>query len=132
MLTLPARLLAMFAPAQLSAASSISASPPIVVLPSVWAAIKTMPAAASSSAKHSNPRNDSRAKRYRHVMTETMKLHAAETAILCVLMLRGAQTVGEIRTRTARMAEFRDLAHVEVTLQSLTTLSEPLVTQLPR
>jgi uncharacterized protein len=47
-------------------------------------------------------------------------------------MLRGAQTVGEIRTRSARLFEFRDLPHVEVTLQALRTLSTPLVTQLPR
>jgi uncharacterized protein YceH (UPF0502 family) len=61
-----------------------------------------------------------------------MKLHAAETAVMCVLMLRGAQTVGEIRSRTARMVEFVDLAHVEVTLQALMTLPTPLVAQLPR
>jgi uncharacterized protein len=77
-------------------------------------------------------RSDSRAKRYRHLMAETMKLHAAESAVLCVLMLRGAQTTGEIRTRTGRLFEFRDLAHVDVTLQALMTLTEPLVAQLPR
>jgi uncharacterized protein len=77
-------------------------------------------------------RSDSRAKRYRHLVPETLNLHEAETAVMCVLMLRGAQTVGEIRTRTARLFEFRDLAHVDVTLQTLMNLSVPLVTQLPR
>jgi uncharacterized protein len=77
-------------------------------------------------------RSDSRAKRYRHLLPETLSLHAAETAVMCVLMLRGAQTVGEIRTRTARLFEFRDLAHVDVTLETLMTLAEPLVVQLPR
>lgn len=77
-------------------------------------------------------RSDSRAKRYRHLMSESMNLHEAETAVLCVLMLRGAQTAGEIKTRTARLFEFADLAHVEITLQALTTLSAPLVAQLPR
>jgi uncharacterized protein YceH (UPF0502 family) len=47
-------------------------------------------------------------------------------------MLRGAQTTGEIRSRTARLFEFRDLPHVEVTLQSLMTLATPRVAQLPR
>ncbi len=75
---------------------------------------------------------DSRAKRYRHLMSETMKLHPAECAVMCVLMLRGFQTAGEIRTRTARLFEFRDLPHVDVTLQSLMTLPTPLVVQLPR
>lgn len=77
-------------------------------------------------------RNDSRAKRYRHAMTESLSLHPAELAVMCVLMLRGAQTTGEIRTRTARLHDFPDLAHVDVTLQSLTTLTRPLVAQLPR
>jgi uncharacterized protein len=77
-------------------------------------------------------RSDSRAKRYRHLLAETLHLHAAEMAVLCVLMLRGPQTVGEIRTRAARLFEFPDLARVEITLQALMTLAEPLVTELPR
>src|SRR5690606_24571854 len=76
--------------------------------------------------------SDSRVPRYRHLLAETLSLHPAEIAVLGVLMLRGPQTVGEIRTRTARLFEFPDLARVELTLQSLATLSEPLVFQLPR
>ena len=77
-------------------------------------------------------RSDSRAKRYRQTMSESLSLHPAETAAMCVLMLRGPQTPGEIRTRTTRLFEFRDVPHVEVTLQSLATLSDPMVAQLPR
>lgn len=77
-------------------------------------------------------RSDSRAKRWRQTLSEALSLHDAETAVMCVLMLRGPQTPGEIRTRTGRLFEFRDVPHVEVTLQSLATLSEPLVVQLPR
>lgn len=77
-------------------------------------------------------RSDSRVKRYRHLLQDTLHLHAPELAALCVLLLRGPQTPGEIRTRTARMVEFIDLSHVEITLQSLVTLSTPLVRQLPR
>ncbi len=77
-------------------------------------------------------RSDSRAKRYRQTLSDALSLHPAETAVLDVLMLRGPQTPGEIRTRTARLFEFRDVPHVEVTLQSLATLSNPLVVQLPR
>jgi uncharacterized protein YceH (UPF0502 family) len=77
-------------------------------------------------------RSDSRVMRYRHLMAESMKLHPAESAVLCALMLRGAQTVGEIRTRTARLFEFVDLTHVDVTLKALMTLPTPLVAQLPR
>lgn len=77
-------------------------------------------------------RSDSRAKRYRHMMSESMNLHPAEAAVLCVLILRGAQTTGEIRNRTSRLFEFIDLKHVEVTLEALMTLSTPLVASLPR
>lgn len=77
-------------------------------------------------------RSDSRVKRYRHLLSETLHLHQQENALLCVLMLRGPQTAGELRTRTARMFEFLELAHVEITLQSLMTLNTPLVAQLPR
>jgi len=77
-------------------------------------------------------RNDSRARRYRQTLSEALSLHPAETAVMGVLMLRGAQTPGEIRTRSGRLFEFRDVPHVEVTLQSLAALSDPLVVQLPR
>jgi uncharacterized protein len=77
-------------------------------------------------------RSDSRAKRYRHTLVESLSLHAPELAVLCVLLLRGAQTAGEIRNRTARMFPFRDLAHVDVTIESLRTLATPLVAELPR
>jgi uncharacterized protein len=77
-------------------------------------------------------RSDSRAKRYRQVMSETMSLHAPEVAVMCVLMLRGPQTSGEIKTRAARMFDFIDLSHVEVTLNALMTMTSPLVFQLPR
>jgi uncharacterized protein len=77
-------------------------------------------------------RSDSRAKRYRQVFSEFLSLHAPETAIMCVLMLRGPQTTGELRTRAERMFKFVDLNHVEITLNGLMTMSTPLVVQLPR
>ncbi len=77
-------------------------------------------------------RSDSRVKRYREEIGETLHLHRPELAILSVLLLRGPQTVGEIKTRTNRLFEFIDLSHVEITLDSLADLSTPLVTGLPR
>ena len=78
-------------------------------------------------------RSDSRVMRYRHLLTESMTLSAAETAALCVLMLRGAQTVGEIKTRTARLYEFPDLGAVEATLEGLIERQPAaLVARLPR
>jgi uncharacterized protein len=77
-------------------------------------------------------RSDSRVRRYRHLLVETLHLHPSETAVLSVLLLRGPQTAGELRTRTARLFEFSGVAQVEITLQSLMGLSDPLVAQLPR
>ena len=51
---------------------------------------------------------------------------------MCVLMLRGPQTVGEIRGRTGRLYEFADLSEVEATLEGLARRDEPLVAKLPR
>jgi uncharacterized protein YceH (UPF0502 family) len=77
-------------------------------------------------------RGDARVMRYREEIGETLHLHRPELAILAVLLLRGPQTVGEIKARTHRLAEFVDLSHVEITLDTLATLSTPLVTGLPR
>lgn len=77
--------------------------------------------------------SDSRVPKYKHVMTEIFHLAPPELALLCVLMLRGAQTIGELRGRTGRMHEFADLAEVEATLEKLMTHEdEPLVMKLPR
>ena len=64
-------------------------------------------------------RNDSRAKRYRHLLSESMNLHPAETAVMCVLMLRGAQTEGELRTRASRMEPIADLDTLRAVLRKL-------------
>ena len=77
-------------------------------------------------------RGDSRAMRYREELSETLHLHQPELAALCVLLLRGPQTAAEIRVRAARMFEFSEARHIEITLESLMTLSTPLVVLLPR
>jgi uncharacterized protein YceH (UPF0502 family) len=58
-------------------------------------------------------------------------LKPEETAILCVLMLRGPQTSGEIRTRTERQHSFFSLEAVEASIQSLMQMPEPLVRTVP-
>jgi uncharacterized protein YceH (UPF0502 family) len=75
----------------------------------------------------------SRVPKFKHVMPEIFQLNPAELAVMCALMLSGAQTVGEIRGRSARLYEFSGLDEVEDTLHALSTKdSEPLVTKLPR
>jgi uncharacterized protein len=76
---------------------------------------------------------DSRVAKYKHAFTDLFLLTPAEVAVLCVLMLRGPQTVGELRTRTERLHPFDDLAEVEQTLQALSArVPQPLVAKLPR
>ena len=75
---------------------------------------------------------DSRVSKYEHRMQEGFNFTRRETAIMCVLMLRGPQTPGELRGRSERMHRFEDLTDVQSTLQKLMTRDEPLVKVLPR
>jgi uncharacterized protein YceH (UPF0502 family) len=75
----------------------------------------------------------SRVVKYGQKLADTLGLSPAEIAALCVLMLRGPQTTGEIRGRSGRLHEFASLDEVESTLQTLATRSpKPLVVRLPR
>jgi uncharacterized protein YceH (UPF0502 family) len=75
----------------------------------------------------------SRVPKYKHVMPEVMHLNPAEQALMCVLMLRGPQTTGELRGNSARLHEFSGLDEVDATVNSLISHDpEPLVVRLPR
>ena len=74
----------------------------------------------------------SRVPKYKHVMPEVMRLSHPELALMCVLMLRGPLTPGELRGTTARLYEFTGLDEIEQTLASLISRDEPLVARLPR
>ena len=73
-----------------------------------------------------------RTERYDHKMASSFHLNREEQAVLAVLMLRGPQTPGEIKTSVGRLAEFPDLASVEATLQSMEERPSPIVKRLPR
>jgi uncharacterized protein YceH (UPF0502 family) len=75
---------------------------------------------------------ESRVPKYKHMTREVYTLSSQELAVMCVLMLRGPQTVGEIRGRTGRLYEFAELREVEETLDGLARRDEPLVFKLPR
>jgi uncharacterized protein len=75
---------------------------------------------------------ESRVTRYRHVLYEAMSLTRPTIAVMCVLMLRGPQTIGEIRTRTNRLYDFSSLEEVETTVNSLMSAERPLIVRLPR
>ena len=73
-----------------------------------------------------------RVKKFLHITENKLGIGPAESAVLCVLLLRGAQTPGEIRGRTGRMHEFSELADLESILDSMTQAENPLVMQLPK
>ena len=89
-----------------------------------------------------NPVRDARVPKYEHRIRTVLNLRRDETAVLCLLMLRGPQTPGELRSRADRLYTFDDLAAVQSTLERLSarpSTSEgapeatgPLVTILPR
>jgi len=72
----------------------------------------------------------SRAAKFRHLFDEALALSSEEIALLCVLMLRGPQTPGELKQRTPRLHEFESLDEIEQTLGGL--IERELVARLPR
>lgn len=74
----------------------------------------------------------SRVAKYKHLFPKILDLAYPEIAILCVLMLRGPQTPGEIKSRTSRLYSFSDMEQVDETLRALQKRDEPLVVDLGR
>jgi len=81
---------------------------------------------------HLIARGESRVTKYRHVVYEAMNMGRPDIAVMCVLMLRGPQTAGEIRTRTNRLYDFATPEQVETTLTALMAANPPFVVRLPR
>jgi uncharacterized protein YceH (UPF0502 family) len=75
---------------------------------------------------------DGRVTKYEHRLQEVFNFDRRETAILCVLLLRGAQTPGELRGRAERMYRFEELEDVLATIEKLSQREPPLVAVLPR
>jgi uncharacterized protein len=75
---------------------------------------------------------DGRVTKYEHWMGEAFNLSRSETALICVLLLRGPQTPGELRGRTERMHPFDEIGDVLAGLQRLAEREPALVAMLPR
>jgi uncharacterized protein YceH (UPF0502 family) len=75
---------------------------------------------------------DSRVTKYEHRLQEAFNFDRREAAIFCELLLRGAQTPGELRSRAERMHHFDDLSEVQSALQRLISREPPLVKVLAR
>ena len=76
--------------------------------------------------------SSSRVPKYKHMLPSVYELDERETALVSVLMLRGAQTVGELNQRTARLYEFSGLNEISETLENLAKRDEPIVIKLER
>src|SRR6202522_816897 len=77
-------------------------------------------------------RGDSRVPKYEHHIQEVFNFTRGEIAVVCVLLLRGPQTPGELRGRTERMYRFDELSDVQTVLQKLMQREPALVKILPR
>jgi hypothetical protein len=75
---------------------------------------------------------DGRVTKYEHWLGEAFNFSRAETALLCVLLLRGPQKPGELRGRTERLHRFDEIGEVIAVLQKLMEREPPLVAVLPR
>jgi uncharacterized protein len=73
-----------------------------------------------------------RVPKHRHIADDVLDLDSGAQAVLTVLLLRGAQTVGEIKGRTERMHAFADLGEVEHVLDGLGSRPDPLIVRLNR
>jgi uncharacterized protein YceH (UPF0502 family) len=74
----------------------------------------------------------SRVVKYKHILDKVYELDERDVAVVCVLLLRGAQTLGELRERTGRLYEFSGLGEVNETLDGLMKRDEPVVAKLER
>ena len=73
-----------------------------------------------------------RVPKYEHLANKGLNLHSKGIALVCTLMLRGPQTLGELRTHSHRMFEFDDLDDVQYALKTLIDHDPPLAVALPR
>ena len=74
----------------------------------------------------------SRVPKYKHMLPTVYELEPPEVAVIAVMLLRGPQTLGELRTRTERLYEFSGLGEVQETLDGLSRRDGPLVAKLER
>lgn len=79
-----------------------------------------------------HPSHGARQPKYRQVLDEVLHLDGGERAVITLLLLRGAQTPGELRSRSDRLHTFADLGEVEAALRSLAGRDRPLVAELER
>src|SRR6478672_11705465 len=76
--------------------------------------------------------SNSRVPKYKHMLPSVYELEPPEVAVIDVMLLRGPQTLGELRSRTERLYGFSGLGEIQETLDSLARRDDPLITKLER
>jgi uncharacterized protein YceH (UPF0502 family) len=79
-----------------------------------------------------HPSHGARTPKHRQVLDEVLSLEPPERAVLTLLLLRGPQTPGELRSRAERLHDFESLAQVQAALHLLSVRADPLVEEIPR
>lgn len=92
----------------------------------------TLALKAKGLARVVHPASGERATKYRHVADEALGLAPPELAVVCVLLLRGAQTLSELKARTERIHAFGSVGDVESTLEELSRRERPIVARVDR
>ena len=87
---------------------------------------------AKGLARYVHPSHGGRTTRYRHTLDEVFSLDRGGLALLAMLMLRGAQTAAELRSRAERSHRFQSVGDAEATLRALAEREPPLVADVPR
>jgi uncharacterized protein len=114
------------------AASQSSNRDPVVAYDEATTEAAVTSVKTRAMARFVHPSHGRSALRYGHTLDEVLGLDTRPLALLAVLMLRGPQTPGELRTRTERMVRFSDLHEVKAELDALAARTEPLVVRLAR
>jgi len=99
----------------------------------VQRAVNDLVAAKHVMVQNFGARVDKYQQRFCNTQFATIQLTPAEFAVICLLLLRGPQTPGELKSHSGRLHEFADVAEVDAALESLRTRSDgPFVARLPR
>lgn len=115
-----------------SACNQTSSRDPVVAFEPNLVETTLLVLKAKGLARVVHPGSGERATKYRQVADEALRLGPAERAVVCVLLLRGAQTVAELKARTERLHGFASLREIESALDALTRRDPALVARIDR
>jgi uncharacterized protein len=115
-----------------TACNQSSSRDPVVQYEPQLVETTTLALKAKGLARVVHPGSGERATKYRHVADEALGLSSDERAVICVMLLRGAQTLAELKTRTERLHPFGSLGDVEASLERLAAEDRGLVARVER